>query len=68
MSKRLVRFNTPGDAHGLTFSCQGNLPLLDCDRVRWSLAHAIEAAKVKHDFEVWAYVIMPNHAHMIVKP
>jgi len=26
------------------------------------------AAKVQHDFSVWAYVFMPEHVHMIVYP
>jgi putative transposase len=28
----------------------------------------IERARLKHDFQVWAYVIMPEHAHLLVWP
>jgi putative transposase len=32
------------------------------------LAEAIEKARVEHDFALIAYVFMPNHAHLIIRP
>jgi putative transposase len=32
------------------------------------LSEAIEAARAKLEFAVWAYVFMPDHAHLIVCP
>jgi len=64
--KRVKSFNTPGDAHELTFSCFRRLPLLNKDRTRCWLIEALEQARRRLDFAVWAYVIMPEHVHVIV--
>jgi REP element-mobilizing transposase RayT len=32
------------------------------------LADAIDAARKKFEFQLWAYVFMPNHAHLVVFP
>jgi len=61
-------YNSPGHAHFLTFSCVRRLPLLNDDQVRrWVLA-AVENARRKYRFSVWAYVIMPEHVHLLVHP
>src|SRR4051794_40269511 len=65
---RRPTFNTPGHAHELTFSCYKRFTFLQSDRTCQWLAEAIERAKVKHDFAVWAYVFMPEHVHLIVFP
>ncbi len=58
-------FNTPGDAHELTFSCHRRLALLASDRTRqWFL----DAAREKWRLELWAYVIMPEHVHLLLLP
>lgn len=66
--KRLRHYNNPGDAHELTFSCHQRLPLLTRDRTRLWLIEAIEKARRNLAFDVWAYVIMPEHAHLLVWP
>ena len=61
-------FNEPGHAHELTFSCFHKYKFLSAERTcRW-LADAIETARVKLDFALWAYVFMPDHVHLIVCP
>jgi putative transposase len=32
------------------------------------LADAISYAKIKHKFDVWAYVFMPEHVHLLILP
>ena len=60
--------NEPGDAHELTFSCYQRYPFLRADRTcRW-LAEAIEGARARLDFGVWAYVFMPEHIHLLIGP
>lgn len=60
--------NEPGHAHELTFSCYHNLPLLKSELVcRW-LAESIKEARRAHRFDLWAYVFMPDHVHMVVWP
>lgn len=61
-------FNEPGHAHALTFCCYQRYPFLRAERTcRW-LAEAIEGARSKLDLDLWAYVFMPEHVHLIVRP
>src|SRR5262249_45088448 len=64
--KRVRSYNIPGHAHELTFSCLHRLPLLTRDRTRLWLLQALEDARRRLDFDLWAYVIMPEHAHVLV--
>ena len=66
--KRCKRYNTPGDFHFLTFSCFQRQPFLSKDRARTWFAQAIEAARRKHAFRLIAYVFMPEHAHLLIRP
>ena len=61
-------YNTPGHVHELTFSCYRQLPLLNKDRSRQWLIEAMEKARSKHNTALLAYVIMPEHVHLLVKP
>src|SRR6266850_1310847 len=61
-------FDLPGHAHELTFSCHLMLPLLDRDRTRQWFVEALAAARARYRFELWAYVIMPEHAHVLLFP
>ena len=63
--KRCRSYNTPGEAHELTFSCFRRLPLLCKDRSRQWFVEALDEA-VGGIFLVWAYLIMPEHVHVIV--
>ena len=60
--------DVPGEAHELTFSCYRRLRMLGRDRTRRWLIESLEAARRRHDFELWAYVIMPEHAHVLLCP
>src|SRR5580704_4138475 len=61
-------FNEPGHAHALTFSCYHSYHFLAAERTcRW-LAGAIDAARKRYKFQLWAYVFMPDHAHLLVFP
>ncbi|QDU87369.1 Transposase IS200 like protein [Pirellulimonas nuda] len=66
--KTCKRYDTPGDAHFLTFSCFRRLPLLDRDRSRRWLLQALRLGQTKQMFDLWAYVIMPEHVHVILLP
>jgi putative transposase len=66
--KRCKRFNIPWDAHELTFSCYRRRALLSRDRTRNYLAQAVALARNVHSFDVWAYVVMPEHVHLLVWP
>ena len=60
--------NIAGHAHELTFCCYRRLPLLSKERTcRWFL-EALDNARTRWDMELWAYVIMPEHVHLLLLP
>jgi putative transposase len=66
--KSCKRYNEPGHAHALTVSCFRRRPFLSKDRSREWLVEALDRARTLHAFHLWAYVIMPEHAHVLVWP
>jgi len=66
--KRKKTYNEPGHAHFLTYSCYQRLPLLTKDRSRTWVLEAIQSARSKCDFDLWAYVVMPGHVHLLLRP
>lgn len=66
--KQVRSFNIPEHAHALTFSCFRRLPLLSRDRTRRWLVDAMEAARRDLHLQLWAYVIMPEHVHLLFWP
>ncbi|MEN6492894.1 MAG: hypothetical protein ABFD16_01265 [Thermoguttaceae bacterium] len=66
--KTCRRYNEPGDAHSLTFSCFHRHAFLAKDRPRLWLIDAFLAARKSCQFDIWAYVIMPEHCHVLIFP
>src|SRR6476619_6870184 len=66
--KRVKHFDLPGHAHFLTFSCFRRITLLSKDLTRNWFVEALETARVKHQFDLWAWVIMPEHVHLLLRP
>ncbi|MHC4557780.1 MAG: REP-associated tyrosine transposase [Planctomycetota bacterium] len=67
-TKRCHRYNVAGDAHELTFSCYDNRPFLLAERSCECLVDSIISSREKHRFDLWAYVFMPNHVHLLICP
>jgi putative transposase len=67
-TKRCRRHNLAGHAHELTFSCYNNKPFLVAERTCKFLVESVIASRKKHEFDLWAYVFMPNHAHLLICP
>ena len=67
-AKTCVRYNDTGHAHCLTFSCCQRLPLLRDPRACQVLIDSLAAARTRHEFDLWAYVIMPEHVHVVLCP
>ncbi|MBX3180905.1 MAG: transposase, partial [Candidatus Hydrogenedentes bacterium] len=61
-------WNNPGEAHYLTFSCFKKRAFLARDRTRQYFLDALASARTRHLFDLWAYVIMPTHAHLLLFP
>jgi putative transposase len=60
--------DAPGEAHALTFSCFRRQAFLSRDRSRLWTIEAIRRAISEHKFHLWAYVLMPEHVHLLVCP
>jgi len=66
--KRCKRYDVPFDVHCLTFSCFQRMPLLSRERCcRWML-DALELGRQREMYDLWAYVLMPEHVHLVVWP
>jgi putative transposase len=61
-------FNDPGHAHFLTFSCLQRYRIFEDDQACLLLAVSIDRARVQHEFDLWAYVFMPDHIHLLIRP
>jgi putative transposase len=66
--KRVKHYHEPGDLHELTFSCVGRSQLLVRDEFRVLLCQAIDKAIAAYDFALVAFVLMPEHVHLLVYP
>ncbi|MBD3298896.1 MAG: hypothetical protein GF341_09595, partial [candidate division Zixibacteria bacterium] len=62
------RFNDPGHAHFITFSCFHRRQFLTGDFARACVRNAIDVARNRHEFALWAYVFMPEHVHLLIHP
>jgi len=62
------RYHETGHARYLTFSCFHNRPFLRSERCcRWLLEKLGELHR-EGGFDLWAYVVMPTHCHMLLLP
>src|SRR6185437_5282558 len=52
--------------HFITFSCFHRLPLLDAPGFRERVEAALEQTRARHRARVYAYVLMPEHVHLLV--
>lgn len=66
--KKRVAYDLSGDVHELTWSCYHRLPLLSKDRTRQWLLDAIDRSRAVHRFDLNAYVLMPEHVHLLIRP
>ncbi len=66
--KRCKRWDIPSSAHYLTFSCFKRQPFFQSELAcRWFL-DTLNTARTKQPFDLWAYVIMPEHVHIVLLP
>ena len=66
--RKRVKHYDNGEAHFLTFSCHKRLPLLSKDRTCQWFVEALAQSRAQHGFELWAWVIMPEHVHLLILP
>jgi putative transposase len=67
-TKQFERWDLPGDAHELTFSCYKKQKFLTSERALGWLKDAIVGSREKYHYHLWAYVFMPDHVHLLIYP
>jgi putative transposase len=65
MPPGLVRRQQTGQLHFITFSCYRRLPYLAHPKPKDILEQVIEKARSSHNVIIYAYVLMPEHVHLL---
>ena len=66
--KKLKRYDIPGHAHELTFSCYHRFHYMKDHIVCSIFIDELTHAREHFFFQLWAYVLMPNHVHLFIYP
>lgn len=66
--KKLKRYDIPGHAHELTFSCYHRFHYLKEPACCSIFVNELAQAREHFLFRLWAYVLMPNHVHLFIYP
>ena len=66
MPKGLKRYYGRGDLHFITFSCYRRLPLLERVRTRSLFVKVLDEVRVRYEFALIGYVVMPEHVHLLI--
>ncbi|HOI56125.1 MAG TPA: transposase [Phycisphaerae bacterium] len=66
--KACRRYDEPGHAHYLTFSCFRRQPFFRGRRSPGWFLDAVAQARQELRFDLWAWVIMPEHVHLLLRP
>jgi putative transposase len=66
MTRGLVRYQEQGHHHFITFSCFHRKPFLGSDTARTRFEHTLERTRIRYNFVVLGYVVMPEHVHLLV--
>jgi putative transposase len=61
----LERRHNTGQLHFITFSCYHRLPFLEAPEPKNTLEQVIEKARQSHSLMIYAYVLMPEHVHLL---
>lgn len=68
LRKRLKRREVIGGVRYITFSCHRRSPLLGNPSIRDVFVRALYAARARFRFELYAWVVMPEHVHLMLRP
>ena len=66
MTQGLVRYQQAGDFHFVTFNCYQRRQYLGSPEARDRFEAALEAMRLRYEFLVLGYVVMPEHVHLLV--
>jgi len=65
---QLHHYDNTGTARFITFSCFRRLPYLNHPEAKNILVEEIDRARNKHHLKLLAYVLMPEHVHLVLVP
>jgi len=66
MPKGLVRYQQCGCFHFITFGCYHHFLHLATATAQELFEHSLEVMRIRYDFVVCGYVVMPEHVHLLV--
>jgi putative transposase len=66
MPSGLKRFQQAEALHFITFSCFHRLPLLELPDPKNTVEAVLEVTRARHQARIYAYVLMPEHVHLLV--
>jgi putative transposase len=66
MPNNLVRYHQTANLHFVTFSCHDRLPYLASPASRALFERSLETMRLRYNFFVTAYVVMPEHVHLLL--
>jgi putative transposase len=66
MTRGLVRYQQAHNLHFVTFSCHGRLPYLSDPQVRDLFERSLESMRLRYNFFITGYVVMPEHVHLLL--
>jgi len=66
MPHGLKRFQRAEALHFITFSCLNRLPFLDAPEPKETVEIILEQTRARHQASVYAYVLMPEHIHLLI--
>ena len=62
----LKRFQRAEALHFITFSCFHRLPFLEAPGPKETVEDLLEQTRARHRARVYAYVLMPEHIHLLI--
>ena len=62
----MKRFQKAEALRFITFSCFHRLPLLATPAAREAVEAVLEQTRARHQARLYAYVLMPEHVHLLV--
>ena len=66
MPPRLERRQNTGNLHYVTFSCHARNPYLSSPHAKSIFQTVLEQTRASYDFNIYGYIIMPEHVHLLV--
>ena len=66
MPSGLRRYQSTGQHHFVTFSCDQRRPYLETTESKKMFKEILEATRLLYRFRITGYVVMPEHVHLLV--